>query len=260
MDARSHFVWLDQSQTRPHFPDPQLAMREPNGLLAAGGNLSPAWLLAAYEQGIFPWFSPGEPILWWSPDPRAVLPCGQLHRSQKLQRKLRQERFAATWNLAFTEVLRHCSRANDPDQGIWLGPQMQQAYTELHRLGHAHSVEIWIDQTLAGAVYGVRRGPVFFAESMVSLRSDGSKLALCALEDVLLSLGVNLIDAQIPSAHLARMGFESWARGRFLSALRSRLTTARVREPAAGIRRRWLAGNVDHLPNDHGLQTTRGRQ
>jgi leucyl/phenylalanyl-tRNA--protein transferase len=248
MDARPHFVWLDQRQLRPQFPDPQTAMREPNGLLAAGGNLSPDWLLSAYEAGIFPWFSPGEPILWWSPDPRAVLPCGQLHRSTKLRRKLRQSRFAATWNVAFSEVLGLCSRASDPEQGVWLGPQMQQAYTQLHRLGHAHSVEIWMEQELAGAVYGVRRGPVFFAESMVSLRTDGSKLALCALEDALLSLGVNLIDAQIPSPHLARMGFESWARGRFLSALRSRLTAQRIREPRAAVVPQWLTGDRGHLP------------
>lgn len=254
MDTRPHFVWLDQRQTRPQFPAPQLAMREPNGLLAAGGNLSPAWLLAAYEAGIFPWFSPGEPILWWSPDPRAVLPCGQLHRSRKLQRKIRQGRFAATWNLAFSQVLHHCSRANDPAQGVWLGPQMQQAYLQLHRLGHAHSVEIWVDKELAGAVYGVRRGPVFFAESMVSMRDDGSKLALCALEDRLVALGVNLMDAQIPSAHLARMGFESWARGRFLSALRTRLTPERIDEPQAGIVAQWLHGDGRHLPPEHGLQ------
>lgn len=188
------------------FPPVETALEEPNGLLAAGGDLSPARLLAAYYRGIFPWYSQGDPILWWSPDPRTVFKVGQVHVPRRLARKLRQGRFTVTFNQAFDAVIRACAAARDEDGGTWLLPEMQQAYIALHKAGHAESVEVWDDQHLVGGLYGIPAGRVFCAESMFSLVSDASKIALTHLDRRLVEKGFALIDAQVGSAHLYRMG------------------------------------------------------
>jgi len=211
------------------FPDPEMALEEPSGLLAIGGDLSPARLLSAYRNGIFPWYGVQEPIMWWSPDPRAVFWPGQIHCSRRLKRKLRQHRYHATCNEDFDAVIQQCAapRSYDmqgeqaDDQGGWLHRDMQSAYLHLHQLGHAHSVQVYDDDDrLAGGLYGVAIGRVFFAESMFSSQTDGSKMALLALSDWLAQLDFKLIDAQMMTPHLASLGAETMARRHYLQLLR----------------------------------------
>ncbi|MEN8720917.1 MAG: leucyl/phenylalanyl-tRNA--protein transferase [Oceanococcaceae bacterium] len=218
MPSESPLTWLAAGQPNQPFPPARTALAHPNGLLAAGGDLHPRRVLAAYRQGIFPWFGEGEPVLWWSPHPRAVVPVGQLHRSRSLQRAWRRADFAVSSNQAFTKVLEHCARIGRGD-GVWLTADMRDAYAELHQLGHAHSVEIWRAGMLIGGIYGLRLGRVFFGESMFSHATNGSKLALIALEECLRAQGVQLLDGQVASPHLLRMGFQLWPRDAFLNAL-----------------------------------------
>lgn len=187
------------------FPPPNLARED--GLLAVGGDLSPQRLLAAYRLGIFPWFSEEDPILWWSPSPRLVLFPEELHLSRRLQRKLRTHPFQITFDRNFPEIIEACAttpRAVGP--GTWIDRRMITAYTELFRLGFAHSVECWQDGRLAGGLYGVALGAVFFGESMFSLVPDSSKAALVALVGRLHERGYRLLDCQVPTNHLQRMG------------------------------------------------------
>ncbi len=211
------------------WPDPEMALTEPNGLLAIGGDLSPARLLNAYRHGIFPWYGARDPILWWSPHPRAVFWPGQVHCSRRLRRKLRQSGFRVTHNQDFAAVLCQCAApryqgqhtTTADDDGTWLHQAMQDAYLQLHRLGHAHSVEVHTDtDNLAGGLYGVAIGRVFFAESMFSAHTDGSKIALLALSDWLTRLNFKLIDAQMMTPHLASMGAQNIARSHYLKLLR----------------------------------------
>lgn len=238
-------VWLDARNREQPFPDPRQALRQPNGLLAAGGDLSAERLLNAYRHGIFPWYSPGEPILWWSPDPRAVLSVGQLHRSRSLHKAWKRQDFACTLNADWHGVLRGCSRIGSRE-GVWLGTAMQRAYTELHQLGRAHSLEIWRHGRLIGGLYGLSMGGIFFAESMFSRESNASKLALWALDALLQSRGLALLDGQVASPHLMRMGFTLWPREVFLGSLPSLLAAAESAEawsiPAD------LGGDPAHLP------------
>ena len=199
---------------------------EPNGLLAVGGDLSPARLLAAYSQGIFPWFSEGDPLLWWSPDPRLVLTPERLHISKSLKKTLRKNVFHITFNCRFEEVIRGCAQAErGEEQGgdTWITGGMQSAYLELHRLGHAHSVEAWVYEedraVLAGGVYGIALGRCFFGESMFHCRPDASKVAFVALVADLQKRGVELIDCQMKTDHLLRFGAEEVSRERFLERL-----------------------------------------
>ncbi len=213
-------AWLPADPTAP-FPPPATALEDPNGLLAAGGDLHPLRLLNAYRQGIFPWFSEGEPILWWSPAPRAVFRTDGLHLSRRDRRTLRGSGWIARADTAFAEVVRACAGMPRRGQdGTWITAGMQAAYCELHRLGHAHSVEVFDpDGRLVGAIYGVAIGRMFFGESMVSLVSGGSKAALAALAHRLATWGWPLIDAQVEHPHLARLGAEAWPRDRFLAAI-----------------------------------------
>ena len=197
------------------FPDPALALDEPNGLLAAGGDLGPRRLLYAYRHGIFPWFTRGQPILWWSPDPRAVLWPHALHISRTLHRTLRRETFKTTANAAFDRVIRECAAPRPGQDGTWINEAMVAAYGRLHRAGHAHSIECWHDTTLAGGLYGVTIGRVFFGESMFSRVADASKVALVHL----CTLGYGLVDCQLPNPHLARLGAVELKRRRFLALL-----------------------------------------
>lgn len=218
--------WLPSDPHAP-FPPVETALRDPDGLLAAGGDLSPARLLNAYRRGIFPWFSEGEPILWWSPDPRTVFRTDGVHLSRRFRRQLCGSGWVARADTAFVDVVTACAATPRPGQGgTWITVDMQQAYAELHRLGHAHSVEVFDgDGRLVGGIYGVAVGRMFFGESMVSLVSGGSKAALAALASRLHAWGWPLIDAQVENPHLLRMGGETWPRPAFLSEIEA-LTAA----------------------------------
>ena len=210
------------------FPPASEALREPDGLLAIGGDLSPARLLAAYAGGIFPWYSAGQPILWWSPDPRMVFRTDRVHLSSRFRRGLRRSSWTVRADTAFDAVVAACAGAPRPGQrGTWITAGMERAYARLHRLGHAHSVEVFdADGGLAGGIYGVALGRMFFGESMFSSRSGGSKVALAALAWRLAGWGWPLIDAQVENPHLHAMGGEAWPRPRFLQAVEQL-----VREP-----------------------------
>ena len=197
------------------FPPVSRALREPNGLLAAGGDLSAPRLLDAYRHGIFPWFMPGEPILWWSPDPRCVFATDAIHVSRRLARTLRRSSWHVVANTRFEQVIDACAAARRDGGGTWITPAMREAYVALHRLGHAHSVEVMDGERLAGGLYGVRIGGLFCAESMFSAATDGSKLALLALARALRAEDVPLIDAQVASPHLFTLGARVMRRAAF---------------------------------------------
>jgi leucyl/phenylalanyl-tRNA---protein transferase len=219
MDNPIRLHWLDPRNPRQPFPAPALAMRDPNGLLAIGGDLSVARLLNAYAQGVFPWYNPDEPILWWCPDPRAVLFPAQFHVSRSLARRLRRRDFAVTFDRDFATVLDACSAPRARGRGTWLGAEMKHAYLTLHQRGHAHSVEVWRHGRLAGGVYGVALGRAFYGESMFSADHDGSKIALACLCRQLAAWGFPLLDCQIASPHLATLGAVEVPRDRFLALL-----------------------------------------
>jgi leucyl/phenylalanyl-tRNA--protein transferase len=203
------------------FPPAADAQTEPDGLLAIGGDLSAPRLLAAYRSGIFPWYSAGQPILWWSPDPRMLFRTDAVRLSSRFLRGLRRSRWRVRADTAFDAVLAACAETPRPGQrGTWITPQMRQAYSHLHRLGHAHSVEVFDeDGALAGGIYGVAIGRMFFGESMFSARSGGSKVALAMLARRLHGWGWPLIDAQVENPHLFSLGGETWPRRRFLEAV-----------------------------------------
>ncbi|MGE0814147.1 MAG: leucyl/phenylalanyl-tRNA--protein transferase [Vicinamibacterales bacterium] len=204
---------------RDPFPPPATARRSPNGLLAAGGGLAVPRLLDAYRQGVFPWFSDGEPVLWWCPDPRMVLPTDAMHVSASLARRLKRGGHRVTADTAFVDVVRACAEPRRDDGGTWITAEMLDAYATLHRAGHAHSVEVWVDGALAGGIYGVAVGRAFFGESMFSRVTDGSKIAVAWLAAQLRRWDVPFIDCQVPSDHLASLGAVPLGRGEFLAAL-----------------------------------------
>ena len=219
------------------FPDPGAALREPDGLLAAGGDLSPGRLLAAYRRGIFPWYEEGQPILWWSPDPRAVLFPDELHVSRSLKRTLRRAGFTASVDTSFDQVLAGCAERTDVRVGTWITREMAHAYARLHALGHAHSVEIWQDDRLVGGLYGLALGRIFFGESMFSRASDASKVALVHLVNLLTSRDFVAIDCQLRTAHLESLGARGIPRPDFLDLLQRHLGDAPEGEPWAHPRR-----------------------
>jgi leucyl/phenylalanyl-tRNA--protein transferase len=195
--------WLDDTL---QFPPVTRALREPNGLLAAGGDLSTARLLAAYRQGVFPWYSSGEPILWWSPDPRTVLWPRAIAISHSLRKTLRKHDFEIRLDSAFEDVVRACSMPRRPGAGTWITDEMQAAYLNLHQQGHAHSIETWRHGKLIGGLYGVALGRAFFGESMFSRENDASKIALVHLARYLERRGFAVIDCQMTTDHLRSMG------------------------------------------------------
>ncbi|UGB39333.1 leucyl/phenylalanyl-tRNA--protein transferase [Frateuria soli] len=203
------------------FPDPRQALVEPNGLLAFGGDLSPRRLLAAYERGIFPWFNPGEPILWWSPDPRCVFDTATLHANRSLRRALAGTDWHVTVDEAFVRVMRACAAPRPGQHGTWIGQAIIDAYAALHTQGHAHSVEVWEGDALVGGVYGVGVGRLFCGESMFSAHSGGSKLALMALAALLREWGFPLLDAQVSNPHLLGLGAREIPRDAFLPQVRT---------------------------------------
>ncbi len=226
MDNPVRLHWLDPRDPNQAFPPPQKAMRDPNGLLAIGGDLSVPRLIRAYSSGIFPWYNPNEPILWWCPDPRAVLEPGEFHVSRSLAKKLRKADYAVTLDHAFADVLEACTAARGGSHGTWLGPDMKRAYRELREHGIAHSAEVWRNGRLIGGLYGVALGRAFFGESMFSIETDGSKIALYWLCRQLQAWGFELIDCQIASEHLQTLGAVEIPRERFLTRLRQAMLQA----------------------------------
>jgi leucyl/phenylalanyl-tRNA--protein transferase len=199
------------------FPPVARALRRPNGLLAAGGDLSVDTLVRAYAAGIFPWYSEGDPVLWWSPDPRMVLFTAEFHVSRSLARRLRRGTFRVTMDAAFEAVLEACAAPRDEEGGTWLMPEMQAAYVALHERGLAHSVEVWDGDVLAGGLYGVALGRMFYGESMFTRRTDGSKVALAWLAAQCVRWGLPLVDCQTSTPHLASLGAREVPRRWFTS-------------------------------------------
>ena len=213
--------WLD---TRDDFPSLELALKNPNGLLCAGGDLSPTRILRAYRRGIFPWFSEGEPILWWSPDPRMTLIPAEFRCARTLRKTLCRGHYEIRLDTRFSDVIHACATRPRKDQnGTWITPEMQEAYQQLHRLGHAHSVETWVDGELVGGLYGLAIGKMFYGESMFSLATDASKIALAHLARFLRQQGFGLIDCQMSTPHLASLGAREMPRREFIENI-ERLT------------------------------------
>ena len=215
---------INPNDTSHEFPDVSLALEEPNGLLAIGGDLSPGRLLSAYKRGIFPWFNPGEPILWWSPNPRAILFPDKLRISRSLRKTINKQLFTVTTDLAFDKVVAACAAPRAKQPGTWITGDMRVAYGRMHELGHAHSVECWQNNTLVGGLYGMAIGQVFFGESMFSREKDASKVALVVLADKLKQWGYQLIDCQVPSEHLSQLGAENMPREQFCQLLEELVT------------------------------------
>ena len=221
-----NLTWLDDDSTL--FPPTEWALDEPNGLLAAGGDLSEQRLLAAYRQGIFPWFSDGQPILWWTPSPRMVLFPEKLHISRSLRKTLRQQKFQITVNHCFADVIAACAESRSKaksaeDQGqksSWITDSMKNAYIQLHQSGHAHSFEVWSAEQLVGGLYGIAIGQVFFGESMFSRMANTSKIAFVYLSQLLHSWGYGLIDCQVYSDHLVSLGAKEIAKPIFEKKLK----------------------------------------
>ena len=205
--------WLEANDP---FPPVGEALEAPNGLLAAGADLSPDRLLDAYRRGIFPWCGEDDPILWWSPDPRMVLMVGELHVSRSLGRVIKSQRYAVTLDKAFRDVMIGCADARADREGTWITSGMLEAYTGLASLGFAHSVEVWLGDELAGGLYGVAIGRMFYGESMFSRRTDASKVALAHLAPQLERWGFEMIDCQMSTPHLASLGARDIPRREFL--------------------------------------------
>ncbi|HEX9474757.1 MAG TPA: leucyl/phenylalanyl-tRNA--protein transferase [Steroidobacteraceae bacterium] len=212
-------AWLAPGDPPDHFPAVERALLEPPGLLAAGGDLSCERLVAAYRRGIFPWYSPGQPVLWWSPDPREVLLPQEFHTSRSLQRAQRLRGFEYHVDRDFAAVITACAAPRAHSPGTWITPEMHAAYLALHGRGIAHSAEIWRAGTLVGGMYGVQLGRVYFGESMFSLERDASKAALAGLVRQCLADGTEMIDCQLPSAHLRSLGSRALRREEFLRRL-----------------------------------------
>tara|TARA_B110000305_G_scaffold61024_1_gene67654 strand:+ start:105 stop:800 length:696 start_codon:yes stop_codon:yes gene_type:complete len=205
--------WLSSPQAS--FPDISLALADPNGLLAAGGGLSPNRLLEAYSRGIFPWFEEGQPVLWWSPDPRMVLFPEDLRVSKSLRKTINKSLYTVTLDEAFAEVIGCCAQPRGDSPGTWITDEMQTAYTQLFEAGHAHSVEVWREGDLVGGLYGVALGQLFFGESMFSFESNASKIALVKLVKQLQEWNYKLIDCQVSSEHLESLGAIEISREQF---------------------------------------------
>lgn len=206
---------LDPSNPSEPFPDINLAQDEPNGLLAVGGCLSTERLLNAYRQGIFPWYSEGEPILWWTPSPRLVIYPQKLKTSKSLKKTIRKGQFEITFDSAFSDVIDQCSLPRGDGYGTWITEEIKQAYATLHEKGYAHSVEAWQEGKLVGGLYGISIGSIFFGESMFSQVSNASKVAFVTLVTQLHEAGFKLIDCQVRTEHLVSLGAEEISRELF---------------------------------------------
>jgi len=217
------FFKLETSSDAP-FPDPALAETNPNGLLAVGGDLTIPRLLNAYKKGIFPWYSEGDPILWWSPNPRLILKPQDLHISRSLQKLIRQQKFDITINQCFEQVINACAQPAKERETTWITDEIKQAYIDFHKAGFALSFEIWFEKKLVGGLYGVCIGQAFFGESMFSLMSNTSKLALVTLVEYALKHNIQLIDCQMTTPHLLSMGAKEMSRACFLKELKNKVS------------------------------------
>ena len=206
------------------FPDVDKACKNPNGLLAVGGDLAMPRLIEAYRNGIFPWYSDGQPLLWWSPDPRAVLYLDKLKVSRSLKKTIKQNKFRITIDQAFYEVVEACATIpRQGQEGSWITLEMQHAYAQLYRARYAHSIEAWYNDELAGGLYGICIGPYFFGESMFSRQTDASKVALFHLSELLKSYCFRFIDCQVPNPHLSSLGVSSIERKVFIKDLKKHI-------------------------------------
>jgi leucyl/phenylalanyl-tRNA---protein transferase len=212
-------TWLAPDDARFSFPPVEQALRDPPGLLAAGGGLETGRLIAAYRRGIFPWYSSGQPVLWWCPDPRAVLFPAEFRRSRSLAKSERNRGFEIRFDAAFAQVIDACAGARQGVNSTWITPEMRAAYIALHEVGVAHSVECWLESRLVGGLYGVQLGRVFFGESMFSHVSDASKVALSGLVRLALAAGTRIIDCQLASRHLQTLGSRNISRRDFSALL-----------------------------------------
>lgn len=227
--------WLEPGAP---FPDTRDALTDPDGLLAAGADLSPDTLVRAYSSGIFPWYDADhQPILWWSPSPRCVFYPDQIHISRSLRRHIKKTDFTVTLDSAFSSIMALCAGPRRDDGGTWISSEMIEAYVTLHEMGYAHSLEVWEDGDISGAIYGIQLGNIFFGESMVSPRLNGSKVALAALQQLSPSLGICLIDAQVENPHLIRMGASMIDRDTFRQHLAQWIPDAPA--PQAWPTQRW---------------------
>ena len=244
--------WLRPGDPPSAFPPVETALAEPDGLLCAGGDLSPERLVEAYRRGIFPWFSAGQPILWWSPDPRTVLYPSELRVSRSLARSLRNRGYTASVDRAFGEVIDRCADPAQRPEGTWITADMRAAYLRLHELGWAHSIETWDADRLVGGLYGVALGQAFFGESMFSLGRDASKVALWGLTGLLRERDIRFLDCQVASSHLASLGARSIARREFLLEL-ARATAGPLR-PDPSWRESSIALPQPFMQNSRGLR------
>ena len=231
--------WIPDGAPPDLFPPTSAATAEPNGLLCAGGDLSVPRLVAAYRRGIFPWFNEGDPILWWSPEPRIVFVPARFHVSRSLKRTLRRGKFEVTVDRAFSEVMAGCAAPRADGSGTWISDDMHAAYTALHQHGHAHSVECWMHGQLVGGVYGVGLGQMFFGESMYSTAADASKVALAFL----CSGPYAMVDCQLPNPHLQRLGSQAVSRTDF-----ERFVHATIDMPPPDLEAAVHAWSVAHGP------------
>ncbi|MDA0821577.1 MAG: leucyl/phenylalanyl-tRNA--protein transferase [Proteobacteria bacterium] len=215
MVMRTPLYWVRDERFDDQFPDTARALSEPNGLLAAGGDLSVDRILEAYKQGIFPWFSDGQPILWWAPDPRSIMRPDEMKISRSLRKTLKREPFVVTFDKAFGKVIRGCAAPRGDLAGTWITQSMINAYEALHRHGYAHSIECWLAEDLVGGLYGVALGQVFFGESMFSRVTDSSKVAMVHLLARLNEWGYQLIDCQVHNPHLVSLGAKTISRDVF---------------------------------------------
>jgi leucyl/phenylalanyl-tRNA--protein transferase len=199
-------AWISQTDPPEAFPDISAALTEPDGLLAAGGDLNPERLLYAYRLGVFPWFDSGQPILWWSPDPRCVIEPESFHVSRRLRRSIRNSSFCLSINKAFDEVIEACAADRVGQEGTWITDEMIEAYSSLHADGWAHSIEVWLGDELVGGLYGLAIGKAFFGESMFSQASDASKIAMWSLCAMLVHRQFEILDCQVVSPHLTSLG------------------------------------------------------
>lgn len=220
-------------KTAQDFPDVERARHDPNGLLCMGGNLDPQTILTAYSRGIFPWYSAGQPILWWSPDPRMALLPSEFKLSKSLAKTIRANKFEVRFNTAFASVISACSKPRSQQSGTWILPAMQAAYIALHQIGFAHSAEAWRDGKLVGGLYGIALGRVFYGESMFARETDASKVAFAAIVEKLTRDGFQLIDCQQETKHLASFGAHPIPRKEFTQRLQELITLNSDRSPVS---------------------------
>jgi len=219
MITQNKLYWIAENILAEEFPDISHALTEPDGLLAIGGVLNPNLLLDAYRKGIFPWYSEGQPVMWWSPDPRCVLFPDKLKISRSLKKSLRKDDYIITFDQAFSDVVKSCAKPRLSSPGTWITQSVIKNYQLLHETGHAHSVECWHGETLVGGLYGISIGTIFFGESMFSHMADASKICLAHLVHLIKKLGYELIDCQVTSEHLKSLGAKSIPRNDFSDIL-----------------------------------------